>query len=219
MSDLDLNRLCNISIELPENLEQRRDEFTAYIKRGHEIVADFCAEHGWLEHMQESYMDSACFHDSKNSYDDELVRLFKVEKQSIPATFSAMLEFRKLQAVSPEIYLKNYPHGSEPEFYEKLVAHEIAHRLHIRILLGDEEAMGPIWFFEGFATNACNQFSNIDHTITSEEIREITMSEKRGDYRKYHKIVKYLSSRIPMPELVHKVRDKDFRFLDKVLNS
>jgi hypothetical protein len=61
-------------------------------------------------------------------------------------------------AVSPELYAENYPEGIEEDSYEKLLAHKIAHGLHIRILNGDEGRMGPTWFFEGFAIYAVEQF-------------------------------------------------------------
>lgn len=83
---------------------------------------------------------------------------------------SGVLENRRLMAVAPQMYHDSYPDGREKNAYEKLLAHEIFHRLHVRILNGNEESMGPVWFFEGFAIYAADQFSESHAKMTDSEI-------------------------------------------------
>lgn len=45
--------------------------------------------------------------------------------------------------------------------WHQLLVHELAHQAHARVArdrLGDEEKMGPRWFFEGLAITVANQF-------------------------------------------------------------
>jgi hypothetical protein len=44
--------------------------------------------------------------------------------------------------------------------FEKLLTHEMAHRLHIRILDGSEEAMGPVWFYGALIDNSADFMHN-----------------------------------------------------------
>ncbi len=70
-------------------------------------------------------------------------------------------------------YAEIYPEGIEDKSFEKLLTHEMAHRLHIRILDGNEEAMGPIWFFEGFAIYIADQLIKPEINLSKKEMYEI----------------------------------------------
>ena len=128
----------------------------------------------------------------------------------LPETYCGALEERVLAVVTPEIYSTVYPQGVEEDFYTKILAHEIAHRLHVRILDGDEEAMGPVWFFEGFALYAADQFFHSKISLTKEEIIDILQTEERGSYEKYAYIFRYLVKLVPLKELVSKAGENDF---------
>ena len=51
--------------------------------------------------------------------------------------------------MSKTFYFDRYTGVTEVYGYEKLIAHELAHAYHIQLLDGDEESMGPVWFYEG----------------------------------------------------------------------
>ncbi len=112
--------------------------------------------------------------------------------------------------ISPELYAENYPDGIEENSFEKLLTHEMVHRFHIRLLNGDEDAMGPIWFFEGFAIYAAGQFSNSKLKLTENEIWEIVNSTVRGSYKKYGFIFRYFLEKIPLNEMIEQAREKNF---------
>lgn len=90
------------------------------------------------------------------------------------------------------------------------MAHELAHRLHIRLVDGNEEKMGPIWFWEGFATYAAGQFEEDTVTLTDLEIEAILAEPKRGDYRQYNRVLKHFLGRAPLPELMRRASLPDF---------
>jgi len=111
-------------------------------------------------------------------------------------------------SVSPTLYSRIYPEGIENKSFEKLITHEMAHRLHVRILNGNESAMGPLWFFEGFAIYAADQFGN--YTLEPAEIWQIVRNTKRGSYKKYGAVFRYFLKRISIHELIEHAGQEDF---------
>lgn len=139
-------------LEISNSLEARRQEFTEDLRLGYRIISEFAADQGWAAHMKNSYVEKAWIFDKKSDYDKLMIELTDAPKDTkLPSSFTAGLEKNNYIVVSPELIAELVPKLVEKEFFAKLFAHEIAHRLHIRILHGNEEAMGPIWFFEGFA--------------------------------------------------------------------
>jgi hypothetical protein len=65
--------------------------------------------------------------------------------------------------------------------------HEMAHRLHARIV-GDEQKMGPIWFWEGFAVYAADQYLSNTPDLTETELWSIIDAKERGSYRNYRAV-------------------------------
>jgi hypothetical protein len=196
---------------LPASLESRRDEFLLNIKNALSNIGSFSEINGWKELCVEDFMDSVMIFDKKEKFNETLLNLTNTDKSvKLPDTYCAALENRTLLAVTPEYYSKVYPEGIENKSFEKLITHEIAHRLHIRILNGDEEAMGPIWFYEGFAMYAANQFTDSDVVLTKKEIIDLMNDPERGSYKKYSYIFRYFVGKIPLKELVSKAKNKDF---------
>ena len=76
----------------------------------------------------------------------------------------------------------------------------MAHRLHVRILDGNEDAMGPVWFFEGFAIHAAGQFEN--YSLKPAEIWEIVRSTETGSYKKYGAAFRYFLEKTSSQELI-----------------
>jgi hypothetical protein len=120
----------------------------------------------------------------------------------LPETYCAALEQGILMSVSPELYQRLYPEGDEGQAFEKLLTHEMAHRLHIRILDGNEEAMGPVWFFEGFALYAAAQFEQSLPALSAAGIWEIVGAEERGDYRRYAAVFRSFLGKASLQQLV-----------------
>ena len=192
------------------SLEPQRIEFELILLKAQRRIINFAESHGWKALTSDSFFDCAEIYDTKESFDKALVTITDMAEHEFPKTYSAALENRVLMAVSPDIYSENYPEGIEPNSYEKLLAHEIAHRLHIRVLNGNEEAMGPIWFYEGFAIYAADQFEECTYDLRVSEIREVLASEDRGSYRKYASVFKFFAEKTPIGELIEQASKKDF---------
>lgn len=89
-----------------------------------------------------------------------------------------------------------------------MLTHEIAHRLHVRILDGDEDAMGPIWFFEGFAIYVSEQF--LDFTCSEALMWDIIKNQKQVSYKYYGAVFRYLMEHISLQTLIHHAKDINF---------
>lgn len=192
-------------------LEGRRAELGAAARTSIGIVRSFAGRHGWESLAAEPFMDSVMIFGDKRDFDRTLLSLVGADTSTrIPAGYCAALELRTLVAVTPEFYARVYPEGVEEGSYAKLMAHEMSHRLHIRILKGDEEAMGPIWFFEGFAVHAADQFAGQKRELGLDDIRRITDCPDRGDYRDYRLVLEHYLKKAPLHELIARAGGKGF---------
>src|SRR5271157_421979 len=198
-------------LALPLSLEPRRTQFEHALLGAQRRIVRFAERYGWKSLVRESFFDRAEIFNVKAEFDKAIAVVAELPVSTVlPKTYSAVLERRVLMAVSPELYAENYPEGIEEDSYEKLLAHEIAHRLHISILNGDEGRMGPTWFFEGFATYAASQFKEFIRRPSATEIRDIVSSSKRGSYRKYHDVFRFFAEKVSLPEMIERAATGDF---------
>lgn len=210
-SELQINDTTSIRLILPGSLENRRQEFQGYVNAARINVRNFAEKSGWKDLVKDEFMDSVIIFDNKNNFNRTLLKLAGADTSiNLPDTYCAALEKRTLVSVSPEIYSNVYPEGIEENSFEKLLTHEVAHRLHVRILQGDEEAMGPIWFYEGFATYVANQFSESNITLSKDEMIRIMEDPDRGSYIKYNYIFRYFINMISLKELILKAKNENF---------
>ena len=203
--------IYSVPVILPLSLESRRNEFSNITITAQKRLRDFSIKNGWGDLVKENFMERVEIYDDKDKFDQTLIEVFHSDPSfKVPKTYSAVLENKILIAVSPELYSRNYPDGNEDRSYEKLMIHEIAHRLHVRILNGNEEAMGPVWFFEGFAIYAAAQFENKEEKLNTDEIWKIVNSTDRGSYKKYNTVFRYFLQKTSIHELIDHAGDDDF---------
>jgi hypothetical protein len=200
-----------IPLSLPQSLVSLREDLEKILINAQQRLKKFAEDHGWDEFIRESFADQAQIFDEKMNFDVVLKTITGTDPGvELPNTYSAALENRVLLCVSPELYHTNYPEGDEEKAYEKLITHEMAHRLHIRILKGDEDAMGPVWFFEGFAIHAAGQFEHDKINVSPVEIERIINLEQRSSYRLYGIALRYFLQKLPLQELVANAGKNDF---------
>ncbi|RLD55840.1 MAG: hypothetical protein DRJ05_12300, partial [Bacteroidetes bacterium] len=195
--------LLKIPVILSNSLENQRREFERIVFNAQKNVQEFAGQHDWKHLTTENFIDSVIICASKQEFDKTVKEFLKMDLTTVlPKSFSACLENRTLISVSPNVYAALYPEGIEDKSFEKLLTHEISHRLHIRVLDGNEDAMGPIWFFEGFAIYAANQFSNSKIKLSENEIWEIIENAERGSYEKYAFVFRHFKNKTSLNELV-----------------
>lgn len=205
-----------IPLLLPKSLEPQKDRLEETLLSAQRRLRSFAVRNGWDDFVSDRLADRAEIYDDKDAFDQAFCRLCDVEPtKKLPMTYSATSERGVFIAVSPELYAQNYPEGIEEKSFEKLITHEMAHRLHIRILEGDEDAMGPIWFYEGFAIYAAGQFEKF--SLESTEIWKIVRSTERGSYRKYGAVFRYFLKMVSIRELIeHAGKDDFLRWLNQL---
>lgn len=197
---------------LPQSLEKRRGEFEEILLNAQKRLLIVAKKYEWSHILSKPLMTKAQIFDSKESYDEELHKLFPEAKEmKIPSTFTAGFKDKYFFAVSPEIYQEKVPQYVEPKFYEKLITHELAHKLHTQLVNGDEDKMGPIWFWEGFATLVSGQFENDNTIISKAKMLKILSEPKRGSYKEYNQVIKHFVKLVPLPELVRRASKKEFK--------
>ena len=197
------NSVIDIPMELPASMEPQRAALYSTLEAAHRRLIGFALRHHWQVHAKEPFARLFRVYADKPSFDHDLLELCGLDPAlELPKTYCAALEQGVLMSVSPQLYRDLYPQGDEPNAFEKLLTHEMAHRLHIRILCGDEEAMGPVWFYEGFALYAAGQFETTAPLMTSCEIWDVVNAKERGDYRRYATVFQHFLSKAPLQQLV-----------------
>jgi len=191
-------------LSIPPALEGERPALRAAVRDAQRRIVRFAATYGWARLVEEPFATEARIFDRKADFDRDAIALTGSEPATLlPKTFSAGLERGVLIAVSPALYAANFPEGArDPAGYEKLLAHEIAHRLHVRILDGHEDDMGPIWFFEGFAVYAAGQWAEDAWDPEPELLDSVLRSSRRGSYRDYGKVFRFFARRVPLRDLI-----------------
>ena len=67
-----------------------------------------------------------------------------------------------------------------------------------------------MWFWEGFATFASDQFESEPLTTTREQVEAVKAKPERGDYRLYNQTFKYFVRLVPIQELVRRASQDGF---------
>ncbi len=205
------NGVYAFPLHLEAALETQRAVLENHVLAAQKRLRTFAQAHEWAEHVEAPFAQSTRIYANKTTFDHDLLDLCGLDPAlELPSTYCAALEQGVLMSVSPDLYRAVYPEGDEPDAFEKLLTHEMAHRLHIRILHGDEEAMGPVWFYEGFALFAAEQLTHVAPTLTETEIWEVVEMEERIDYRRYVTVFRYFLEKVPLPQLVEMAGKAEF---------
>ncbi|MBK9141891.1 MAG: hypothetical protein IPM23_05300 [Candidatus Melainabacteria bacterium] len=204
--------IFDVPIVLTEPLEKRREEFRKDFIEAQTRLRAFASKHGWEGLTSEPLVRQIEIYDTKNGFDKRMRELCSVDGgTAIPITFSAGIEKDIFFAVSPEIYRANYADGREHDAYIKLMTHELAHRLHVRICGGDEDKMGPMWFWEGFAVYAADQLNENPPELSNTEIWSIVDARERGSYKKYNVVFRHFLKDTPLRDYVKRAGEPKFR--------
>jgi hypothetical protein len=109
-----------------------------------------------------------------------------------------------------EYFLLQNPSYIGNSEYIKLIAHELAHEYHIFLLDGNENDMGPIWFYEGFATAVANQYEDQDKIYSKEKIKEVILTNDRNSYVVYRRLFEIIEKHFDMAYILRAINDPHF---------
>lgn len=198
---------------MPPELEGRRMEFARAVVEAQLISDAFAREHHWQAFAEAPAFESVEIYASQDELWKRVIGLTGLPPDAaIPSDgFAAGIVADVLVAVTPQEYRKLRPeYAARKGAWVLLLAHEIIHQLHQRIVGGDEKAMGPRWFYEGFATRGAGQHLGGEEIRTMIEARTAMRAEGRGSYARFEQALRFFERRIPLRELVRRSGQQDF---------
>jgi len=203
--------IFDVPVIVDDPQDSRREEYRRIFWNAERSLYNFAHAQGWDQYMDKPFVKQVEIYDSKANFDKRLRELSGYDKTPIPKTFSAGIEKDIFFSVAPEIYAANYEDGRVVGAYEKLMVHELAHRLHVRLLDGNEERMGPMWFWEGFATHVADQFPN-NKEPSPAEVQQVLKAKERGSYRKYNAVFDYYMKQknVSLADFIKHAGEPDF---------
>ncbi|UCZ51543.1 hypothetical protein LGQ02_11735 [Bacillus shivajii] len=212
------NSIFDIPLALPITEEKRRNWYEKMITNAQKRISNFAFNHQWSDHISQPLIKEVRVYETKEQFDKDVKIAFRYDSDiDLPQSFSAVIADGILLIVTEEIYAENYKVGQEDHAYEKLLAHEMAHELHIRILDRNEEQMGPRWFFEGFALYAANQFEDTMLELSNEDIVNIISSEQSSTYAYYRLLMDKLLLHIDLKKAVEHAKYPNFDYFVRKL--
>lgn len=185
-----------------QNFDYAQNELLSFLEKHKLLIID-----------SNEYVNEVIHYDSKDLFDQDMIRLSQGQLTTIPKTYVAVGSDKILRIISWEAYQKVHPEHALND-YNKILIHELAHLYHAKVYT--DEKMGPIWFFEGFAILAANQYQN-NATLSPERVRSVIKEPQRGDYRDYAFIIRHLVEKHSLPDLLKKASGDEQEFL-KFLN-
>lgn len=180
-------------------------DFKKHLTESISVLLDFSKRENLGVKSVDSFVTKVVLYKTKADFDNMVSTSPGWPKNTpVPKTYVGVGETKTLHVVSWDAYKEIHPSDSIDD-YKKLLVHELAHLLHIAVVDGREDEMGPTWFFEGFACYVAGQYP--DSVITAkEELRMIFKESSRGSYQTHSAIFRKLASRMSIKELLTKAR-------------
>lgn len=191
-----------LPLALSPSLEGRREYFEEMLLAAQRRIRDFSRRHKWQRLTATPLARRAAIYEDKPQFDLALIGLLgATATRRIPRTKVSALARDTLVLAAPEVYKDLAGEGLETDSFEKLMAHELAHGLHSRLLEGNAELVGPEWFQEGFAINAAGQYELLQSDPNYDEIFRI-LNGGTGSPQAYGAVFRHFARRVPLQDLV-----------------
>ena len=143
---------------------------------------------------------------------------YGVPLDQVPDTFAGTVQDKTLYLVTKaayrEIWRTTYPQWAWSDIeYRRLIVHELVHAAHegyARTKLGSADAMGPTWFFEGFAVMAADQFERPLMTAEQVKAQFAAGGPKGSSYPEFGRIVRSLGHAYGLKRVVDHAGEAGF---------
>lgn len=198
-------------IHVPDSLKSQRPKFESTLKTALKQLRDFAPVPAWKVLVDQGLVREARVFETKEAFKQTIMQVFQMPAGTeIPDSHAATVHDRVLYVVVEDEYRRNNPLSRDYNSYQKLWTHELAHQLHLDILGGREDEMGPVWFYEGFAVLASKQFEGLLPTLTEADIFRVVEAQEHGDYLEYGVVMRHFLKKTTLPEMVERARKPDF---------
>ncbi len=200
------------TINIDPLITNEHSHYQPLIEKCVQHIKDYAIANGWPDQGQHSIINHVEVYANRARLEQGLLNTFNLPPDTkFPPGLTAANNSKDMLLIMTEEQSKIHsPAFVEPGFYDKMITHELAHLLHVAVLNGDENKMGPIWFFEGFAVVVSKQMESYRWTPSRQELMEIMEDPNRGDYLKYATLVRMLLQKNSMKTLVEKASDPEF---------
>ncbi|NEX93319.1 hypothetical protein [Caulobacter sp. 17J65-9] len=195
------------------------DELEADVQAAEQDVVACFRSYG-LEPPWDRLVDDVTVFPSPDEARRVLARRHRIPVAEIPPTFSGTVEGRTLYVISRDAYERLwrslYPDAPwSEETYRQLIAHELTHKAHenwARARFGTIDAMGPAWFYEGFAVACAGQFPDQGPALSAQALRAEIGGGRTpaGSYPEYGRIVRALAAAYGMEAVLDAAARPDF---------
>ena len=203
---------ATLRLELPASLEPRRQRYRREYAAALDQVLKWFARQGFPR-KRAGIVDQVVVFGDVAQMKSRLARRFSMSPDKIPATFGGTVDKKTLLVVREEMFKKNYARlyptlKWDSGTYRRLMAHELAHRVHAMIateLFGTEDGMGPRWLFEGLAIACTGQFPGLEEPhLTWEQLAKRMERDKKGiqTYPIYKRMFRSLQGSFSVKQLV-----------------
>ncbi len=157
----------------------------------------------------QAFVKRAVIYSTKAKFDDMIRNSPGWPREvPVPPNYAGVGHDKTFHVVSWEAYQTIYPRENY-EDYQKLITHELAHLFHVSYLNGQEDKMGPIWFYEGLPCLIANQYPDAI-LPENEDLREILKNPERGNYKTYVAILRALIKKKPLRDLLNEASQDNF---------
>lgn len=199
-------------LELVEGMEPQREFYRRQVNAALDQVVGWFGRHGFVR-SREGIVERVVVFASRREMKRRMGARFKISPDKIPDTLSGTVDGKTLLLVTREMFAKTYA-SLYPRFtwtdkaYTRLMAHELAHRVHAMIaveLFGTEDGMGPRWFFDGLAIACADQFPAVQKPLLSwEQLMKRVQRDGPGgqSYPIYKRMFRSLAASYPVEHLV-----------------
>jgi len=201
-------------LSVGRGLEARRVEFARAVVEARLITDAFAEAHDWQGFAQIDSFHSVEVYASQRELWERVIQLENLPADARLPTggFAASIIATVLVAIIPEEYNRLRPeYNVAQDAWVRLLAHEMIHQLHLRIVGDRETAMGPRWFYEAFAIRGAGQhlagkgeIRNLDEALSAMQARG------RGSYARFEQALLYFERRVDLKELVCRAAQENF---------
>lgn len=182
--------------------------------RAEQIIYSFAKKYGWQNYVQHPSFDSVEIFSSQRELWTRVRELERLPSYEEPLTnaLAAVILKRTLLAITLEEYARIRPqYATRKQAWPRLLAHEMAHELHLRLVHANPDAMGPKWFFEGFAIVASGQHlcgHAKAHNLA--EAMSDSAHQGPGSYVYYEVAFRFFLKRMALQQLIRRAGSPDF---------
>lgn len=173
-------------------------------------ISDFIKEHHLDVQIKKTAIKKVIVYHYHHRFIKDVIKALKVDDHYVlPKTLSGVVIDHTLYILSKSEYENVFPEEGQLEHgYVKLFVHELAHLLHIDLLEGKEDLMGPRWFYEGFATYVAKQF--LDQKHDQKTLLDIFENDKGTRYTFYADIFRRIIEHKTVNELIFHINDDGY---------